>query len=140
MFSGYSQSLQIWPPNFSRLPLSFRDDALIVFQNWNYKNFINFEITNTVMGCCQSTLKGCRSCFQYMRLFMSCQKLKEPEVRYTLVICKFCVVYQFYCLRWPHLCCLRCPQFILERISLPFTRACHLIAISCALIFTSRPI
>ena len=75
MLSGSSQWLQIRPPNISRGPLSFRDMRL----SW----FLKFEITNPVIGCCRSTPKGCSSRFEYMRFFMSSQKFKAPEVRYT---------------------------------------------------------
>ena len=60
-----------------------------VFEIWRkvgiQKKFIDCEITNPVIGCCQSTLKACRFGFQYMRFFMSCKKLEAPEVRNTLV-------------------------------------------------------
>ena len=39
----------------------------ILYKKTWRKNFAKFVITNPVVGCCQSTLKECRSYFQYMR-------------------------------------------------------------------------
>ena len=60
----------------------------MIFQNWNYKSK-KFEITKPVIGCYQSTRKGCRS-FSNMCVdmsYLSCQNSRHRRC----VSCKFYV-------------------------------------------------
>ena len=140
MLSGCSQWLLIWPPNFSGGPLSFRD--LMVFQNLNWKkNFINFEIINPVIGCCQSTLKG-NAVFHARTLYAVFRELSKIK-RIGGSLNAF--IFQILCFLSVLLCtlasfCVVYAGLNLERINLPFTRACHTIAIDWALLFSNRPI
>ena len=63
----------------------------------DYSNICTFRGL-TEIGCCQSTIKACRSVFQYMRFFMSCEKFEAPEVRYTLVF--MILLYRKWCEAW----------------------------------------
>ena len=45
-------------------------------KNFKFYGFLKFEITNPVIGYCQSTLKGCISYFQYM-IFSELSKIQS---------------------------------------------------------------